>query len=552
MRSRTLSEILLETNLISPDKLKSANSKRVLSGESLLESILTDKMVSFPDLSYILDKHYGIPTCDLNETTPEKNALILLDYSFCMRYKVIPIRISGFRLVAAMRDPINNRVHDDIFAKTGCRIEAYFAPEDMILSSIHQYYGKDRIEKLSETLVQESSHNMPVQVLPDVTDAPAVALTDSLLDAAAAYQASDIHIEVLENYVRVRFRVDGHLRVFKQLDPALLPNIIARLKVMSNLDVSQKRLPQDGHFYKTLGSANVDFRLSTIPTYFGEKAAIRLIYKDKAWMPKEALGFEEQDLEQISALFNNPYGAVLLTGPTGCGKSTTLSSFLSSLNDDKRNIVTIEDPVEHVIPGITQINVNPKAGLTFANALRSILRQDPDILMVGEIRDEETAQLAIQAAITGHLLLSTLHTYDAASTITRLADMNVPGYLTAAALRGIISQRLVRRICESCKTQKHISKEHAKLLDLPENTVVSEGVGCPRCGNTGYKGRVAVYEYLIIDDELSALIDSKSGLADIRLYLAKKQFVSILETSIKKVIQGVTTTNEVISNVIFS
>jgi type IV pilus assembly protein PilB len=365
------------------------------------------------------------------------------------------------------------------------------------------------------------------------------------------YNASDIHIEPTENNIRVRLRIDGHLSEFQSVDISLLPNLISRLKIMGNMDVSDRRLPQDGHFNQAVNSKLIDFRLSTMPTIFGEKAAIRLIYKEKSQLSKEDLGFFPHDLEKITRLFQNPYGAILLTGPTGCGKSTTLASFMQELNKEDVNIVTIEDPVEHILTGANQININPKAGLNFANALRSILRQDPDILMVGEIRDEETAQLAIQAALTGHLVLSTLHTYSAVSAITRLLDMRVPDYLAASAIKGIISQRLVRRVCEHCKTTVKISPTHARLLDLPENTEISEGKGCSHCGGTGLRGRFAVYEYFTITDELSQLIDRRRGIGIIKKYLEEHDFHSMRDNAIKNVLQGNTTPAEIIANVIF-
>ena len=552
MKSRALSEVFLQSGLVPPDKMRGANSRRVLSGESLLEILLSDNLVTFAEAADILEKNYGIGSCDLNLMTPEKNALDLLDYSFCLRNKVLPIRLNGFRLVTAMYDPINHRTADDIFVKTGCRVEPLFAPVDQIQTGIHQYYASVHIDELADAAAAETEEPAPEPEddEPDVHSAPAVVLVDSLLETAVMYQASDIHIEPGEKNIRVRYRVDGHLREFQQVDAGLLPNMISRLKVLGQMDSAEKRLPQDGHFSRSVNDIDVDFRVSTIPTVFGEKAAVRLIYKDRSWLPKEQLGFFPDDLVRITQLFHKPFGALLLTGPTGCGKSTTLASFIKELNKDDINIVTIEDPVEHVLPGINQINVNYGAGLTFANALRSILRQDPDILMVGEIRDEETAQLAIQAALTGHLVLSTLHTYDAVSAITRLVDMNVPDYLAAAAVKGIISQRLVRRICERCRINVQITELQARLLDLPEDSIVCEGMGCSYCGGSGYKGRFAVYEFLAIDDCLSEMIEKRVGMAEIKRYLAEGNFSSIRENAVKNVLQGNTSADEVINNVI--
>jgi type IV pilus assembly protein PilB len=552
MKTRALSEVFLQSGLISPEKMRAANSRRVLSGESLLEIVLSDGLVTFADAADILEKNYGIASCDLDEVVPEKNALDLLDYTFCVRNKVLPIRLSGFRLVTAMYDPINHRTADDIFVKTGCRVEALFAPEEQLQTYINQYYASVRIDELADAAVDETLliEGEPEEE-PDVHSAPAVVLVDSLLETAVMYQSSDIHIEPGERDVRVRYRVDGHLREFQRVDISLLPNMISRIKVLGQMDAAEKRLPQDGHFSQNVNDIAVDFRISTIPTVFGEKAAIRLMYKEKSWLPKEQLGFFQDDLQKITQLFHNPYGALLLTGPTGCGKSTTLASFMKELNRDEINIVTIEDPVEHILPGVNQINVNNAAGLTFANALRSILRQDPDILMIGEIRDEETAQLAVQAALTGHLVLSTLHTFDALSAITRLVDMNVPDYLAAAAVKGIISQRLVRRICERCKINAQITELQAKLLELPEDTIVCEGMGCSYCGGSGYKGRFAVYEFLALDETLSEMIEKRMGMTAIKKYLKEINFHTIRENAVRNVLQGNTSADEVINNVIF-
>ena len=551
MKSRALSEVFLQSGLISPEKMRAANSRRVLSGESLLVILLSENLVTFADAAIILEKNYGISSCDLNEVEPEKNALDLLDYSFCIRNKVLPIRLSGFRVVTAMYDPINHRTTDDIFVKTGCRVEPVFAPVDQIQTCIHTYYASVRIDELVDAAAVDTEEQAPEpEDEPDVHSAPAVLLIDSLLETAVMYQASDIHIEPGEKNVRVRYRVDGHLREFQQVDISLLPNMVSRLKVLGQMDTAEKRLPQDGHFNHKVNDIDIDFRISTILTIFGEKAAIRLIYKDKSWLPKEQLGFFPDDLVKITQLFHNPYGALLLTGPTGCGKSTTMASFLKELNKDDINIVTIEDPVEHVLPGVNQINVNYAAGLTFANALRSILRQDPDILMIGEIRDEETAQLAIQAALTGHLILSTMHTYDAISAITRLVDMKVPDYLVAAAVKGIISQRLVRRICERCKINVQISELQAKMLNLPEDTIVCEGMGCSYCGGSGYKGRFAVYEFLTIDEQINEMIEKHASLAEIKKHLAECGFRSILDNAVKNVLQGNTSADEIINNVL--
>jgi type II secretory ATPase GspE/PulE/Tfp pilus assembly ATPase PilB-like protein len=300
----------------------------------------------------------------------------------------------------------------------------------------------------------------------------------------------------------VRYRVDGQLATHGQVDLSMLPNAVSRLKVMGGMDISEKRLPQDGHFTLRTQGGEIDFRVSTLPTVYGEKAAIRLLYGRRERFKKDELGFFPEDLPMLEKLFNQPYGAVFMTGPTGSGKSTTLNSFLEGINKESVNVVTVEDPVENPLPGVNHMPVEPSAGLTFANALRHILRQDPDVIMIGEIRDGETARIAIQAAITGHLVLSTLHTNDAAGVVERLTDLGIEPYLAAAALNGVLSQRLVRRICPYCKTRRSLTAEETSLLKIPAGALAFTGKGCPRCGHTGYKGRLAVYEYILMDEGL--------------------------------------------------
>ncbi|MDR3239545.1 MAG: GspE/PulE family protein [Clostridiales bacterium] len=520
------------------------------SGAGFLEAALAGR-VSFSQAAALLEQYYGIPSGEIAADQVEADAIALLDYSFCLKGKLLPIQLRGRRLFTAMADPLNAQTVDDVFVRTGLRVDPMFAREEDVLRGIEQFYSTDHIQALASAFITQRETQQSAEAdAPelDVRNAPAVALVDSLLEAAALYRASDIHIEPMEAYVRVRYRVDGHLKEFEKLDAALLPNLIGRLKILGKMDTAEKRLPQDGHFHKILNEMHIDFRVSTLPVLHGEKAVIRLIYNCGSWIRKEELGFFEEDLRKITRLFQSPYGAILLTGPTGCGKSTTLATFLQELNCEDVNIVTVEDPVEHNLPGVNQINVNPKAGLHFANALRSILRQDPDILMIGEIRDEETAKIAIQAAITGRLLLSTLHTYDALSAIARLTDMGVKDYLVAAAVKGILSQRLVRRICDRCKKPASLSPRQAKLLNVSETSTVFRGEGCSSCHESGYKGRFAVYEYLMVDETLAALIGRRAEVSAMKAALAAQGFRSLRENALRNMLAGHTTADEVIAN----
>jgi type IV pilus assembly protein PilB len=379
------------------------------------------------------------------------------------------------------------------------------------------------------------------ELLADVSSAPAVRLIDSLIETAVLKRASDIHIEPLGSKLRARFRVDGRLVTYNTVDISLHANVISRLKIMGGMDISEKRMPQDGAFSTSVDGQKIDFRLSTLPTTDGEKAVIRLLYDQKTRLKKTELGFFEDDLEKLTSLFTRPFGAIFMTGPTGSGKSTTLNCFLEELNDESKNIIAVEDPVENPITGVSHVNADPHA-LTFAGALRHILRQDPDIIMVGEIRDEETARISISAAITGHVVLSTLHTNDAAGVIERFSDMGIEPYFVAAALNGVVSQRLVRRVCAECATQTTLSEHAAAILKLPPNTPVWHGTGCAHCNFTGYHSRFAIYEYIIMnEDSRRQMIASP---ADFAAKIRKRD--NLRQNAVRALKMGYTTAEEII------
>jgi len=431
----------------------------------------------------------------------------LLGHEYAVKYMCIPIKQEGNHLWVAMEDPNCIKTITDLSDITGLFIVPTQASSADILRTIDQIYGKEAIHTIaSQFLVEEKLRLRPEApdeaLLAELSAAPAVRLIDSLIESGVLNRASDIHIEPFGPHLRTRYRVDGELITFGMVDFSLLPNVISRLKIMGDLDIAEKRRPQDGHFSMRILGEQVEFRLSTLPTHLGEKAAIRLLYGQETRPKKNELGFFPEDLERLTKLFHLPHGAIFMTGPTGSGKSTTLTGFLEELNHEGRNIVTVEDPVENPLVGVNHVKVEPMAGLNFESALRHILRQDPDIIMIGEIRHKETAQIAIQAAITGHVVLSTLHTNDAAGVIERLLDMGVEPYLAAAALNGVISQRLVRRICPNCKAPAKLSLREAGWLKLDIDTPVFIGRGCAKCNSTGYKGRMAVYEYIIMDDKL--------------------------------------------------
>jgi len=472
----------------------------------------------------------------------------LLSHEYAVKYSALPIRVEGSHLWVAMEDTDCAKTLADLADITGLFIVPMQASSADIRRRLDQLYGEEAVHTIaSQFLVEEKLRLRPEApdkaLLAELSNAPAVRLIDSLIESGVLNRASDIHIEPYGSSLRARYRVDGELVTFATVDLSLLPYVISRLKIMGDLDIAEKRLPQDGHFSMGVMGERIEFRLSTMPTHLGEKAAIRLLYGRTARLKKDQLGFFEDDLERLTRLFHLPHGAIFMTGPTGSGKSTTLTSFLEELNHEKRNIITIEDPVENPIAGINHVKVERMAGLDFASALRHILRQDPDIIMIGEVRDEETARIAIQAAITGHVVLSTLHTNDAAGVIERLSDMGIESYLAAAAINGIISQRLVRRICPDCIAPAKLTGHEAQCLELPADTPVYAGKGCGHCNSTGYKGRLAVYEYIIMTEQLRRRMSKYP--ARLAQHLRKTQ--RLMLNAAKNVQQGNTTASEALS-----
>ncbi|MDR1665206.1 MAG: GspE/PulE family protein [Clostridiales bacterium] len=492
-----------------------------------------------------------ILTCDLYDLTFDMEIpKSTLGHFYCDKYAALPVRREGGRLWVATSDPQNGRALNSLADLTGMFIEPMFAREEDIRFHINRIFGSERIGTIASQFAAEELKRAAVPGIEaengeDLRNAPAVRLIESLIESAVLYRASDIHLEPGERHMRARFRVDGRLTDFQRVDISMQPHIISRLKILGGMDIAEKRLPQDGHFKARVREEDIDFRLSTLPTLHGEKAAVRLLYGKESRLGKDELGFFPEDLTKLNDLFNRPFGAVFITGPTGSGKSTTLSCFMEGLNTGDINIVTVEDPVENPLPGVNHMRIEPAAGLTFQNALRSILRQDPDVIMIGEIRDPETARIAIQAAVTGHLVLATLHTNDAAGVLERLLDMGVEPYLVAAALSGVISQRLVRRICPDCKAPKPLSAGEALTLGVPPGSPSFAGAGCSRCGGTGYRGRLAVYEYIITDDALKRrMIQDPERFA---VKLRKKRAETGLKANcLRNIAEGNTTAGEII------
>jgi len=459
-------------------------------------------------------------------------------------YRLIPIEESNGLLRLMVPESYRKEDVEEIRFITGKDIELVVVSEEEFARKLQEQLSAEEIQIEGE----EEERAQGLDLLHAQDDSPAVSLVNSVLIKASTVSASDIHFEPYEDEAIVRLRMDGVLHDILKVPLSTYQNVVSRIKVMSNLNVAERRIPQDGRIRVRIGSRDLDIRVSVVPTVFGERVVMRLLDKTGSLLTLDQLGLMPDDEEKVKRLARSPYGIVLVTGPTGAGKSTTLYAMLLYVKDPKKNIITIEDPVEYQIKGISQIQVNPKVGLTFATGLRSVLRQDPDIIMVGEIRDSETADIAVHAALTGHLVLSTLHTNDAPSAITRLSDMGIEPFLIASSLEGVIAQRLVRRICTECRVSYTPSSEELRELGIESyDGLFYRGEGCDRCLGTGYRGRVGIFEVLELDDELKSLVTRTQDANDIRRSAERKGFRTMLEDGIEKVKRGVTTSSELIS-----
>jgi type IV pilus assembly protein PilB len=553
-----IGEILVKEGLITPEQLNQAVDAQQNTGD-LLGSIITK--LGFIDeivLVEFLSKQFQSPAIDPLKIGISKDTLDLLPSKLVQKYQVIPIGVLDNTLNIAMTDPHNLFIIDDIRFLTKKNVRVNVAPDSSIRKIIEQHYSVD--ESIHEFMGQiHGDVSLEVVETSDESDlsslelaaeqAPVVKLVNLILMDAIRKHASDIHIEPYEKLLRVRFRIDGVLYEIMRPPLQLRNAIISRLKIMSHLDIAERRLPQDGRIKLRIGARDIDFRVSVLPTLFGEKVVLRLLDKSSLQLDLTKLGFEEVQLKDLQDAIYSPYGMMLVTGPTGSGKTTTLYSALSDLNKISTNISTCEDPVEYNLPGINQVQIHEAIGLTFAAALRAFLRQDPDIIMVGEVRDFETAETAIKAALTGHLVLSTLHTNDAPSSINRLLNMGVEPFLVSSAVNLIMAQRLVRRICSECSEEEDVLPEALSDLGVKEDElgtfVCLHGKGCQACNNTGYRGRIAIYEVMPMYDEIRELALVSASAAEIKREAMRLGMLSLRRSGINKMKQGVTTVEEV-------
>ena len=556
MRERKrLGDMLLEAGKISLAQLNRALETQRKTKRRLGEVLIDQGLLTEDEIADVLAQQLSLERIDLEKTFVEQDIARSIPKEVALKYTAIPIYMRDDKLVVAMSDPLNMFAIDDICFITQKKIQPAVATKKQIQKAIEIYYTKQDTDQAIEELKREftdfteGSQKTEMDLTDDVQAAPAVRLTNSIINQAIATNASDIHIEPFENYVAVRYRVDGVLFESNRIPQSLYSAVSTRIKIMAGMNIAEKRLPQDGRIELETKGRSYDFRVSSLPTVFGEKIVIRVLDRTTFDFTRDKLGFTERENEIMDNIIRMPYGIVLLTGPTGSGKTTTLYSLLSEVNTPDKNIVTIEDPVEYMLEGINQVQVNTKAGLTFAAGLRSILRQDPDIIMIGEIRDEETAQIAVRAAITGHLVLSTLHTNDAPGAITRLVDMGVEPYLVADAIVAVIAQRLVRKLCPNCKAPYKAEDNDKMILNLDKPVQLYRAVGCPACQNSGYRGRTAIHEVMMVGREHRNIIARGGSAEEIREVAVRQGMVDLYESCRRLVLDGVTTIQEMVRTV---
>lgn len=557
MRERKrLGDILLEAGKIELAQLNRALETHRKTKRRLGEVLVAEGLITEDEIADTLAVQLSLERVDLEKTYVEQEVARSIPKEVALKYTAIPIYMRDDKLVVAMSDPLNMFAIDDICFITQKKIEPAVATREQIESAIEIYYSKQATDQAIEELKREFTYTVSAEqqkqeteLIDDVQAAPAVRLTNSIINQAIATNASDIHIEPFENYVAVRYRVDGVLFESNRIPQNLYSAVSTRIKIMAGMNIAEKRLPQDGRIELEAKGRAYDFRVSSLPTVFGEKIVIRVLDRTSFDFTRDKLGFTDSENEIIDKIIRMPYGIVLLTGPTGSGKTTTLYAMLSEVNTPDKNIVTIEDPVEYMLEGINQVQVNTKAGLTFAAGLRSILRQDPDIIMIGEIRDEETAQIAVRAAITGHLVLSTLHTNDAPGAITRLVDMGVEPYLAADAMVAVIAQRLVRKLCTSCRTTYTADEKEMIILNLDKPVQLYKSLGCPTCQNSGYRGRTAIHEVMMLGKEHRNIIARGGSAEEIRDVAIRQGMVDLYESCRQLVLSGVTSIQEMVKTV---
>jgi len=550
-KSKQLGQILIELGFITPEQLETALEEHRKTPKSLGRVLIDLGMIKEADLVRALAEQVGLEFVDLNEFPIDATATVLLPEALSRRYRAIPIGERDGRLLVAMSDPANVYALDDIRTIIGREVQPVVATANDVEQAIQKFSGMDSQVEAMASIAAEAVDETTAELEEALEDAPIVKLVNAIMTQAVGDRASDVHLEPAELNVRIRFRVDGVLH--EPMPPApknIQGGLISRLKVMADLNIAERRVPQDGRISMKVGGRALDLRVATLPTVHGEKVVIRVLDKSNALLRLEDLGFLENAYDRFSDSFRKPYGAILVTGPTGSGKSTTMYSTLNILNEESKNNITVEDPVEYRLAGVNQMQVNPKAGLTFASALRSILRADPDIVLIGEIRDKETATIAIEAALTGHLVLSSLHTNDAPSAISRLVEMDVETFLVASAIDAVVAQRLARKLCERCNVQYKPEPAELEAAGFPEwlwpeIPELRKSQGCPACANTGYRGRIGLYEVMQMSEEIERLTVERASADAIRTVAVQQGMMTLRDDGLEKARMGITTLDEV-------
>lgn len=549
---KRLGELLIEVGIVTEEQIQNALETQKSTGEKLGEILIRENIITEEQMLKIIETQFGIQYIDITKVYIEPETVRMIPEDLCRKHCIVPIEVANGFVTLAMKDPLNYYAIEDIKLFLTLPVKPVISSEYAIFGIVEKFYGKQTAEKAVREFEKDFAHTEVKHKEPEhnevIDNAPIVKYVNSIIENSIRNNASDIHIEPEDDGIRVRIRVDGILNELMTAPYNMFNAIITRIKVMADLNVAEKRAPQDGRIAFKIDKKNIDLRVSTIPTIYGEKTVMRVLDKTNFLLSKTNLGLTPHNLAIFDRLVEKPYGIILVTGPTGSGKTSTLYTILAEVNDVKKNIITLEDPVEYNLKGINQIQLNPKAGLTFAAGLRSILRQDPDIVMVGEIRDAETAEIAIRAALTGHLVLSTLHTNDAPGVISRLTDMGIEPFLVSSSLIGVIAQRLVRKICSSCRREYTPDERELQMLGLrPDSDIkIFKGVGCKLCGGTGYKGRRAIFEIMEVTKDLRVLIDKRATSDELRELAETEGMTSLRESCKQLIFDGVTTIEEMI------
>ena len=552
LKQDRLGRLLVQNRVITEEQLNEALQDQDSSGDSLGRLLIEKGMLTEGQLTSVLAEQIGIRYVDLNSYAVDPAATNLVDANLARRYMLVPIDYEDGKLVVAMADPTNVFALDDIRIMTGMEILPVVCTKDDIAGAISRYmHSADDMEELDELPTDDDYEEDDERGLKEAgEEAPIVKYVNLIIAEAVHENASDIHVEPGERDVRIRYRVDGVLHETRRSPRRIHPGIVSRLKIMGNMNIAERRVPQDGRFSMSVGGKMIDIRVASIPTVNGEKSVLRILDRSAGLISLSDLGMRPEPLEAFSNSFHKPYGAIIVTGPTGSGKTTTMYAALSELNRREVNIITVEDPVEYHMKGLSQVQVNTKVGLTFAVTLRSILRCDPDIVMIGEVRDPESAKMAIESALTGHMVLCTLHTNDAPSAMTRMMEMGVEPFLIASAVDGVVSQRLARRLCGRCKEEVSYAQEYLTKIGFPEldgETIYkARKGGCPACGGNGFHGRVGVYEVLIVDDDIEKLVVTRATANSVGNLAREKGMKTLRDDGFSKVLNGTTSIEEIL------